>query len=160
MTRSPHHSNLVLKHFPATDLVSAFQETTLYTALKPYQDRMIPFCYGIFDIDDIDGIGILLENVPGLTLAEYLANLTIETDQIRSLYLNCFYALHCIHSAGYAHRDIRLKILSSSQSNRSFWWILRTRSKLEYCILIGTVVDGDLGRRKRVLSDSTKLLSV
>lgn len=68
---------------------------------------MIPFCYGIFDIDDIDGIGILLENVPGLTLAEYLTNLTIETDQMRSLYLNCFYALHRMHSAGYAHRDIR-----------------------------------------------------
>lgn len=70
---------------------------------------MIPFCYGIFDIDDIDGIaiGILLENVHGLTLAEYLANSTMETAQIHSLYLNCFNALHRMHSAGYAHRDIR-----------------------------------------------------
>lgn len=68
---------------------------------------MIPFCYGIFDIFDIGGIGILLENVHGPTLAEYLANLTIEADQIRSLYLDCFYALHRMHSARYAHRDIR-----------------------------------------------------
>lgn len=98
---------MVLKHFPATDLVGALQEATLYAALKQYQGLIIPFCYGIFDIDDIDEIGILLENVHGPTLAEYLANSTIETDQIRILYLDCFYALYRIHSVGYAHRDIR-----------------------------------------------------
>ncbi|KAL0640249.1 hypothetical protein Q9L58_000527 [Maublancomyces gigas] len=110
-------SDLVLKHFPATDLIGVFQETTVYAALKPYQGLMIPFCYGIFDIDDIDEIGILLENVHGLTLAEYLAGSTMETAQIHSLYLDCFNALHRVHSSGYAHRDIRAEniIISAGQ---------------------------------------------
>lgn len=99
---------------------------------------MIPFCYGIFDIDGIDGIGILLENVHGLTLAEFLANLTIETDQIRSLYLNCFYALHRMHSAGYAHRDVgaeNIIVVSVEQV------VLVDFEDSKY-----TVVDIDLGR--------------
>lgn len=48
----------------------------------------------------------------------------------------------------------RLKTSSSSQPDRS----LRTRSKLDYCIPSGTAADGDLGRCKRVLSGSTKLM--
>lgn len=48
----------------------------------------------------------------------------------------------------------RLKRPSLSQPDRS----LRTRSKLDYYIPSRTAADGDLGRRKIVLSGSTKLM--
>lgn len=52
-------------------------------------------------------VGILLENVHGPTVAEYLSNSAVGTGQVRNLYLDCFYALHRMNSVGYAHRDIR-----------------------------------------------------
>lgn len=70
------------------------------------------FLLWVFDIDGADRVGILLENSHGLTLAEYPANSIMEEDQVRNLYLDCMYALRCMHDIGYAHRDIRAKTLS------------------------------------------------
>lgn len=97
----------MLKQFPVVNLVSAFQEAIIYSAMGQYQSFIIPFCYGVFDIDGADGVGILFENVHGPTLAEYLAGSIMGGDQIRNLYLACMYALRCMHDIGYTYRDIR-----------------------------------------------------
>jgi hypothetical protein len=76
-------TGLVLKSFELQNLVAAYSEATAYCALKNLQGLIIPYCYGVYDIDGTDGVGLFLE-----------------------MSLACWEGLLRLHNAGYAHRDV------------------------------------------------------
>ena len=44
-----------------------YNEATVYAALKQQQGNLIPFCYGLYEIGNMEGLALLLEKLPGGT---------------------------------------------------------------------------------------------
>jgi hypothetical protein len=56
-----------MKYFSSRDIL---QEATAYSVLKPLHGHVIPFCYGVYDVDGSGGVILLLEELHGTTLLE------------------------------------------------------------------------------------------
>ncbi|KAA8904608.1 hypothetical protein FN846DRAFT_952283 [Sphaerosporella brunnea] len=109
-------TGLVLKFFELQNLVAAYCEATAYRALKNLQGLIIPYCYGVYQVDGRDGVGLLLEKIQAPTLDETLRDAN-SVEEIRMVFLACWEGLLHLHNAGYAHRDVRASniMISSSQ---------------------------------------------
>jgi tRNA A-37 threonylcarbamoyl transferase component Bud32 len=120
-TTPPITAGLVLKHFSLEKLISAYQEANAYSSLKVLQGLIIPYCYGVYDIEGQTGVGLLFEKIEGVTLDEALLDMRPELDETYQLYMDCWKTLVRLHDAGFSHGDISgSNVLICSQHNVVF----------------------------------------
>lgn len=99
-------ANLTLKIYDSELLLHAYRESMVYDALKPYQGNLIPYCYGMFQVNsNRRGVALLLERVVGVCLEEYLhSHCDQESTDIYGHYLRCRQVLALFHANGFAYR--------------------------------------------------------
>jgi serine/threonine protein kinase len=101
-------SNLVLKQFSSDELLGAFHEGSVYAALTANQGRDIPFCYGLYHVDNEDGVAFLFERIQGAHLDQYLQERPhLEMKKVHEYYFTARQALRVLHVNGFAHQDVR-----------------------------------------------------
>jgi serine/threonine protein kinase len=101
-----------MKFFPDKDLLNAYNEAAAYAALKSVQGNVVPFCYGIYDVNDNSGVVMLLAQIRGITLFEFLQDVHEEgrlgdLDRIKGVFQECWHAMEQLHECGWAHRDLK-----------------------------------------------------
>lgn len=99
-------SNLVVKSFTVEESIGLLFETTAYSKLFALQSNTIPFCYGVWDIEDPQSKALLFERIIAPTIAEPLDCPDLALREIYALFTLVVQAVEKLHASGYCHRDL------------------------------------------------------
>jgi tRNA A-37 threonylcarbamoyl transferase component Bud32 len=126
---------MVLKNFTPGALVNAYHEASAYASLKSLQGVIIPCCYGAYDVEGREGVGLLLEKVDGYTLRIHLES-NPGLDRCHTMFLLCWHSLERMHAAGRSHGDISADNILFVTDHDVVFIDLEILSKFAHCTMV------------------------